>query len=143
MAEKTARELPVMTVPPIPTPFVPDDWKVVKDVGLAPDGTFAIQFDKLLRDDETYIGGEAGLERAEEMGELAGESHAKRIMDRRDLIPVECRSFALLILGTVRSDSYGGRRVLYFCWDGVRWYSDWFWLGDDLCSFYRVVRLSK
>lgn len=143
MVEETAQKLPTMMVPPISTTLAPDDWKVVKDVGPAPNGAFPIQFDKLLCDGETHIGGEVGLERAEGMGSLVGENHAKRILDRQELIPVECRPFVLLILGTVRLSPSGSRFVLCLFWSVDRWYSRWYWLRSDFSSDYRVVRLCK
>ena len=143
MGEKTAQtqQLPTMTVQPR-SKLAPEDWEIVEDVP-APDGPFEIRLDKLLRDDESRLDGEAGLKRAREMGDLVGESHTELILEQRDAIPTEYRAFGLIIAGTVRRDPSGYRCFLYLYWDGDRWHSYWSWLGYDFDSYSRVVRLCK
>ena len=142
MAESAVKELPKMTIEPLSDDFEFSDWELVEDVGPAP-SEFELELSEFLHDGESYVKGEIMLERAKEMGDLAGQRHAERIMRESQKIPVEWRAHSLVIAGTVRLFPVGYRYVLVLCWGGDRWYSRWYWLGYGLRSYSRVVRLCK
>ncbi|MBI2098969.1 hypothetical protein HYT45_00975 [Candidatus Uhrbacteria bacterium] len=118
-----------------------DGWTLLEDAPLV--GTPILELAEFLRDSESYVNGEVMLSRAKELGNLAGQRHAERMLACASQIPESWRSFYLVFPGTVWRGGSGGRGVPYLDWGGDGWSLYWDWLGRDWYGDGRVVRLSK
>lgn len=130
----------------VPTSFVydrrKDGWTLLADVPLV--GEPALELAEFLRDGEEHVMGEVMLSRAMELGALAGQRHAERMLGLSGQIPESRRAFVLVFPGTVWQDQEGGRRyVPYLYWHGDEWYLDWYWLGFGWYRDDRLVLVSQ
>ena len=120
-----------------------DGWKLESDCGPVV-GEPTLTFKEFLREGESCVSGDVMLARAEKMpGGPTGQSHAERMLEQQDRIPVECRGKVLVFTGTVWVRPRGDRFVACLCWDGERWCLNFGWLGSGWSSRCRVVRLRK
>ncbi|OGZ32065.1 MAG: hypothetical protein A3H02_02745 [Candidatus Niyogibacteria bacterium RIFCSPLOWO2_12_FULL_41_13] len=94
-----------------------------------------------LRPGEEFISGEEMVVRAKELGANLSRRHAEYLLEHHDEIPKEFQKYYLVFTGTILSDHSGHRLVPYLYWDGKRWFLSFYWLGHDLYSNYRLVRL--
>ena len=118
-----------------------DGWKLESDIGPVV-GEPTLFLEEFLREGESYVKGDVMVTRSKEMsGGPTGQSHAERLLEQADQIPVEWRQFVLVFTDTVWVYPYGSRFVAYLFWFGKRWFLYFFWLGCDFNSFFRVVRL--
>jgi len=142
MATET-QQLPTMLLqkPPSGLRFnmTKDGW-VAEDVD-AIVGEPTLCLDEVLREGESYVKGDVMLERAREMGDLAGQLHAMRLRDQHYRIPVEWRGKILVFAGTVRPGPIVGLSVACLGWLGGRWCFYFRWIGDGFNDYHRVVRL--
>ena len=115
-------------------------WTFVKDVVL--EGERKLQLDTFLREGESYLVGHTMLERANQMGDCAGQLHAERMLEQQENIPVEWREFRLLFPGTVWRLPLGRLYVPYLYWHAGGWRLYWYWLGLDF-NDCRLVRFGK
>jgi hypothetical protein len=74
-------------------------------------------------------------------GGPTGQSHAERLLDQQDQIPVEWRGKVLVFAGTVWRDPIGILYVPCLYWCGDQWFLDFGWLVDVWCDDSRLVRL--
>lgn len=118
-----------------------DGWKLIEDVPL--EGTPTLELVEFRKDGEDYVNGETMLSRAKELGNMAGQRHAERLLSMASQIPKSWRDFYLVFPGTVWQDTDGNRNVPYLYWSGGEWNLDWSWLSSDWSRDYRVVRLGK
>lgn len=128
-----------------PTGFVydkrKDGWKLLADVPLGGEPT--LELAEFLRDGESYVSGEIMLARAMELGQMAGQSHAERMLVLASKIPESWRAFVPVFPGTVWRDQDGDRFVPYFYRYGGRWFLLWHCLDGGWGRDDRLVRLSK
>jgi len=134
----------VLTTPPAGFRFdkTKEGWELVEDVG-AVIGEPTLRLDEFLREGEPYVKGDAMLARAKEMGGLAGQLHAERMLDQQDQISVEWRGKVLVFAGTVWRDPHGRLDVAYLSWYGNGWRLHFGWLAGVFDDSYRLVRLRK
>lgn len=120
------------------------EWETVEDVGPVV-GEPKLELAEFLKADESYVIGTEMVKRAKALGNLAGQSHAERMLEQQDAIPVEWREYVLVFAGTIRRDSDGNLYVAYLGWlDGFQgWYLDFVWLDYDFSGSSRLVRLGK
>jgi len=138
------QQLPKMVLKAPPEGFRHDKtkngWKLESDCGPVV-GEPTLTFEEFLREGELSVPGEVILARAKEMpGAPAGQSHAERMLDQQDRIPVELRG-KTLIFETVWVCPSGDRHVVVLSWRGRRWCLYFYWPGRDFGSSCRVVRL--
>ncbi len=102
----------------LPTDFVydkrQDGWKLLEDVPLV--GTPTLELAEFLRDGESYVKGEVMLSRAKELGNMASQRHAERMLACAGQIPESWRDFYLVFPGTVWQGTIGDRYVPYLYW---------------------------
>lgn len=136
------KELPTMKLEVLPGFKFKPGWGTVKDTGSVV-GEPILTLSEFFLEGEEYVLGEEMLERAEEMGNLAGQFHAERLLEQQDQIPVEWRSHVLVFAGTVRRVNIEHLYVPYLFWDGRGWNLDFYWLDADFLSGDRLVRLGN
>lgn len=130
----------------VPTDFVDDKrmdgWKLLADVPLV--GEPALELAEFLRDGESYVKGEIMLLRATELGQMAGQRHAERMLGLVSKIPESWRDFVLVFPGTVWQGQNGNRTLVpYLYWYGFKLHLRWIGLDNDWLRNNRLVRLSK
>lgn len=96
-----------------PTDFIYDKrldgWKLLADVPL--EGNQTLELAEFLRDGKPYVNGEVMLSRAMELGNMAGQCHAERVLGLAGKIPESWRVFVLVFPGTVWQSTHGYRHV--------------------------------
>lgn len=117
-----------------------DGWKLLSDVPLL--GESVLELVEFLHDGENYVNGEVALARATELGQMAGQRHAERMLGMTDQFPKSWRAFVLGFPGTVWQATGGGRHVPFLRWY-VGWRLDWSWLVNDWHRHVRLVRVSQ
>ena len=116
-------------------------WTLLEDAPLV--GTPTLELVEFLRDNESYVKGEVMLSRAKELGGMAGQSHAERMLACASQIPESWRGLYLVFPGTVWQSASGLRCVPYLYWYGDKWLLYWTWLGNDWAGDDRIVCLGK
>lgn len=145
MKQKGMKEFPTMTLKP--SDFIydkrEDGWELAENVELG-NSEISLQLNSLLREGEKYVKGSVVLERAKQMGNLAGQLHAERLLGLQKSIPKEWENFYLLFAGTVWRDPKGTLREPGLYWEGRKWYLEFDWFdGNIFSSNQRLVRLCK
>ena len=116
-------------------------WKLMENVK-PDDGELTLQFDEFAKEGEPYVKGIVMMSRAKDMGRLAGQLHAERLLNNRD-IPKELRAFYPIFAGTVWCDSQDNLCVPYLEWSSAWWILRFGQLDIDFSSRGRLARLSK
>lgn len=116
-----------------------DGWELVENIDF--ENEVELQLGEFLKKGETCIQGNAMMERAKDIGLLAGQFHAERLLVER--IPVEWQDYYLVFAGTVWRFHGGSLIVPYLAWDGDRWRLRFRLLDRDFRSNDRLVRLCK
>ena len=98
---------------------------------------------EVLRKGENAISGEELLKRAKQGHLDLGQNIAEYLLEHRDEIPKEWRSYDIVFPGTVWQDSGGSRYVPYLYWRGGRWYLFFYWLEYVWYSNDRLLRAVK
>ncbi len=129
----------------LPTDLIHDrrkaGWTPLEDVPLV--GTPTLELAEFLKDGEDYVNGEVMLSRAKELGNMAGQRHAERMLTMASQIPESWQGFYLVFPGTVWQDTCGDRLVPCLRWYGDEWYLRWLWLDVDWLRSSRIVCLGK
>lgn len=140
--EATVTALPTMVLKQPSAGFKHNsEWETTEDVGPVV-GEPTLELDEFLKDDESYVVGTTMVERAKAQGRQAGQSHAERMLEQQDAIPVAWRKFVLVFAGTTRRNPYGYLYIACLVWDGSsqEWVLVFPWLGCDFDGRYRLVR---
>jgi len=144
--EATTQQLPTVVLhQPKPGFKHNPEWETTEDIGSVV-GEPTLGLDEFLKDGESYVVGTTMVERAKVLGNLAGQSHAERLLDNQQDIPVEWRQFVLVFAGTIRrcpSDNDLYVACLYGSDDGRGWVLGFGWLDGRFDGRYRLVRLGK
>ena len=114
-----------------------DGWTLLEDTPLVGTSTLElVEFDP-------YVNGNTILERAKELGDMAGQRHAERMLACAGKIPGSWRDVHLVFPGTVWQDAYGSHRsVPCLSRRGVEWGLHFGWFDNYWNRYCRLVRLS-
>ena len=97
-----------------------------------------VRLERMLKEEETQIGGEERLERLKKAGHIRLDAKVfQTLWEAKKLIPESWKEKIngniryILFDGTVFCSPDGRRSVLYLYWDGGCWHWDYHWLGHD------------
>ena len=126
-------ELPTMTLRPKKI-FRYRNGEILKEGPHAENGD-VIRFAMFLKGIELFVTGNVTIQRAIEMGNPAGQSHAEVMLERQEDIPKELRDYILIFSGT-EWDVHGVRRVPCLIWAGDK--RGWVMRFDAIeCTFHK------
>lgn len=117
-------------------PVVPESWDPTRIPELFEEVSF------VLEGDGGSISGLVMRQRAlYKLGCLDGQFLAEWLLEHQQYIPESWRGHYLVFPGTVWRDRGGGLDVARLCWNGERWYLDFFWISrDDWNDNRRLLR---
>ena len=106
-----------------------DDWKLNKDMPIA--GNPELKLCEFMESGESFIKGDVLFERAEKIGNCAGQQHAEQLLAQEDSIPEEWQKYHLVFPGTKWRRSSYDLYVSCLTWKGNKWHLDWEWIGNQ------------
>lgn len=119
-----------------------EDWKLQENTEMGSDD-LVLRLDSLLKEGESFVRGDIMLQRAKEIGSLAGHLHAQKLLGQQKDIPNEWRGLHLLFAGTVWCDSSERLYVPYVDKLFFRWRLRFYCLNLIFDSRCRLVRLGR